>query len=62
MHYGSRPCVMCRVVCVVYCQVQVLNLVYELTEDDIHLPKHVVVVEDHIFRYVCILCLDCFKP
>ena len=62
MHYGSRPCVMCRVVCVLYCQVQVLNLVYELTEDDTHLPKHVGMVEYHIFRYVRNLCLDYFKP
>ena len=54
--------VVCHVVCVLYCQVQVLNLVYELTEDDKHLPKHVGVVEDHIFKYVCNLCLDCSKP
>ena len=53
---------MCRVVCVLYCQAQVLNLVCELTEDDAHLPQHVGVAEDHIFRYVCSLCLDCFKP
>jgi len=40
---------MCRVVCVLHCQVHVLNLVYELTEEETCLPKHVGVVEDHIF-------------
>jgi hypothetical protein len=62
VHYGSSPCVMCRVVCVPHCQVHVLNLVYELTEDGTCLAKHVGVVEDHIFRNVCNLCLDGLNP
>ena len=38
------------------CQ-QVLILVYELSEDSTHVPKHVGVVKDHTFQRVCNLCV-----
>jgi hypothetical protein len=35
---------------------QVLNLVYELSEDGTDMPKHVGELKYHIFKRVCNLC------
>jgi len=32
--------------------------VYELLEDGTDMLKHIVVVKDHTFRYVCNLCIE----
>ena len=37
---------------------QVLNLVYEITEDGTYVSEHVGVGKDYIFIHFCNLCMD----